>query len=241
MRKHCSVFMLMCRRTAPRALLLMLLVSAAQTAAFLAAGAGYVPVGPYSPEAVFTRARFALIAGAGLVLLCALFALTGCDFSGRQRYTTARLGVTEKAVFLHQALSHAVLLFIYLGLQLLTALALLRLSLEHIPVYGRAQAAMLAFYRSEYLHSLLPLRDWTRCLRVGVLLLSLCAALACFPVRQRRGEKPVAAFLLLGVVLFFFRGEMCSVSTDITVAMAAAIVSGVAVYALWEGGGYETT
>ena len=234
MKSYLSVFMLMCRRLLPKAFVIMLLVSAAQCGAFFVSRGQYAPGFGYALARVYDSARCELIAGAGLVLLSVLMASVGCDRAGsRQENVLNRLAVSPRAVLVMQALANAVLLLVYLFLQLGTAAALLRSALDGVAEYGRDQALMLAFYRSDYLHSLLPLADWTRVMRVVALILGLASALACYPARQRSGSRPVAGIAALCLVLLFFSGRLYQEGTDFAVALAGLVTAAAPVLMLW--------
>ena len=78
----------------------------------------------------------------------------------------------------------------------------------------------LAFWRSEYLHALLPMADSALWIRNGLLLISLGLAAAIFPYKQRRGKYSGSAIAMLPYTLITFErgiGEWSHVGLAITV------------------------
>lgn len=238
MKKYASVFMLMCRRTVVGALIVSLASGIIQAlAAYFAAGGSVFSQS--APWPLADDARLDLIAGAGLLALCVTLALVGCSRSSRQEYTLSRLGLTDFGCLACQWAANAIMLLIYLSALRLWALLILRVFSQGPADYAQEQTVMLALYRSKYLHSLVPLADWPRHIRVGAMLVSLAAGLACFPVRQRRGEKPIAAFFLLGLTLLGFCAEPASAGGDAALAVLCAVIAGAAVFGASGGSGEE--
>ena len=240
MKKYASVIMLMCRRTIVGALIVSLAAGIIQAlAAYWAAGGDLAAAS--APWPMADDARLGLIAGAGLLALCVVLALVGCSRSSRQEYTLARLGLTRFGSIACQWAANCVMLLIYLSALRVWAMVILRVFSQGVADYAREQTVMLALYRSNYLHSLVPLADWPRHIRVGAMLVSLAAGLACFPARQRRGEKPIAAFFLLGLTLLGFCAEPASPGVDVTFAVICGVIAGIAIYgaAGEEGAGDE--
>ncbi len=222
MKKTLSVFLLAARALGPGALL-AILGSAGLSALFFALaareGAGL--------EQVLSQRGCALSAGLGLVGVCASLTLPLCDlFGSHPGLTLRRLRLSERA---------ATLVFAAFG-----ALCLLLLACAHICAlfllsapYG-AQARALAFLRTDFAHSLLPVGDAPRIARNLLLCLALGLAAARFSYRQRRGRKPLALPLLLSAVLVgFSRGGFGTWEQDLLLGLFALLVLAHQLYALF--------
>ena len=66
-----------------------------------------------------------------------------------------------------------------------------------------SQTIFLAFYRSELLHSLIPLEEISRWVRNGVMALGLGACAALEPFLQRRKELPWEILAPVSLALLF--------------------------------------
>ena len=134
------------------------------------------------------------------VLLC----LPGCSFSTRTEYTLGRLSCNEKEIFLAQATVNLLFYLIFWGVQVLAVFGLCRYYAFRLPEACTGQTVFLAFYRSDYLHSLLPLADWLLWLRNLLLVLALSVSAADFSRRQRRTRRIMGVVIPLSCVAALF-------------------------------------
>ena len=205
MRKHISVLMLMARCTILRAAGLLVLMGAVQCLTFyLALTRGPTPQG-FSLEMVVQASGMRWIFAAALGLLTLLLCATGFETRGRQGYTLMRLSVSQRWVFTWQSVYNTACYgILWLGQAVIAAgLCALYVRLAP-PEYVNGQTAVLAFYRSDFLHALLPFEEagiWVRnlalCIGLGV-----CAARC--PVSRRQGGRFFEVIPLAAAALLFF-------------------------------------
>lgn len=227
MRRYLSVLALAARSTIYRVFGLLLLTFAAEAALFYRALQSAATGGLDTPEALIDGSGIPLVCGASFLLLCALLSLTGYERAGcKTRYTIRRLSVREETVVLLWACYNTACFILFWAVQVLAALVLCRWYLAAVdPAYWNGQTVFLAFYRSGFLHSLLPLAEKTRFVRNGALAAALGLASACFAMKQRRGKLGTAVAVLAVVTLVKFPREMGSFSSDITLILVALSVA----------------
>lgn len=208
MKKALSVLALSARQRLFALLALSLLLAAVQSLLFLLLAAN-AP----GPEAAVEAGRLHFVLLAVYLLLYALLCRFGCERGGsRPGYTLARLGTGEFGAMLCTAAVNAACFLILLAAAAAVALVLVSLEVRSLPEEMRnAQTLLLAFYRSPYLHSLLPLSDWSRALRIFFLCLFCGLGTAGFSFWRRRGSTGGFAVLCAVSAPFLFPG---SVSRD---------------------------
>ena len=132
-------------------------------------------------------------------------------------YTLNRLGLSENAVTLVFGGVFAGYFLLYWAVQLAFAYSVFvwysRLSLVSSNTF------MLACWRSEWLHILLPLGEWWNYLRNLVICLSFgfCAAFAA--QQGRRGKVPLTWFVAPVLCAFLLNGRIGSTGQDITLTV----------------------
>ncbi len=224
MKRHLSIWMLMARSTICKVLGLLLALAAADGALFaltLRQGTSILGL-----EQVLTEWPFPIAFGACLLLLTAVLCLNGCEFSAKQGYTLRRLRVSQREIFLWQAVHNAVCYFLLLAVQTLIVLALCRVYVARYPDMVNGQTVFLAFYRVPFLHSLLPLADVWRYVRNAVLCAALGVCAAAVPVQQRQGNRGFAVVILTISTVAFFCQSMAS--GDAGMIGAAVVITAVA-------------
>jgi hypothetical protein len=230
MKKHLSVLMLFTRSTLYKALLIILVMAAGESALFLLAFRG--AQGFFGLDTMLDASHLGWVCAVGFLLLGALLCLTGCEFGSKQGYTLARLRVSRRAVFIWQAVHNAGLLFLFWAAQVGIIWALGGI---YTAQYPQPQAVMLVFYQNPFLHSLLPLAEWSRLVCNLALLVALAATAACFPVQLRRGKKPLAAFILAALCLQnFTQGVGHPVHDFVLAALALFIAFTAIINGVWK-------
>lgn len=220
MKKHLSVFMLMARSTVYRVLCLLAAMVAAETGLFWFTLSRGVTGDSFSLELLIGKSRVALVFGAVFLLLTALLTSTGYDANGRQTYTLMRLSVSSRWVFFWQGVYNVICYLLLWAVQVLTVMLICRLYVSHAPEgYATGQTVFLAFYRNDFLHSLLPFDEtvfWVRN-AVAVIALGICAA-----HDPRAGAKISKGLIFLAAVtvLFFVRGIGSSLSCAVMVIVS---------------------
>lgn len=235
MRRHASVLMLLSRGTIYRVLLLCAALAGAEVLLFSRALGRALAETSTGLEQVFADSGAVWVFGACFLLMIALLSAAGCEFGGRQGYTLRRLRVTEKSVFFSQAGYNAFCCLLLWAAQMFTALALCGLYLTRAaPEAVSGQTVFLAFYRSSFLHSLLPLSEGSRWVRNLALVLGLGICSAGFAYWQRRKKVSFLIFALTAAALFFFQRELgrfdldgllILLCTGLSVRMICAVLS----------------
>ena len=234
MKKHLSVLMLYVRSTIYKFLLLMLAMAVAQSLLFMRA---FLKAdGFFGLNTIMGAARPGITFAACFLLLCALLCLTCCEFGSKQGYTLSRLRISQRMVFLWQAVANVGFVLLFWAAQIGIALAFCSF---YAAYYPQGQAAMLVFYSNSFLHGLLPLEDTGLLIRNIVWLAGLAVASASFPVRMRRGEKPVAAIADALLCVLFFVREINSTTVNVLLSMAIIAISSYSVYGAHKEGADE--
>ena len=147
------------------------------------------------------------------------------------RYTIRRLPVSERVFTLWNALYGILIFLILWGVQLGFALLLCKYYLLSAdPTLVNPQTVFLAFYRSDFLHSLLPLAEVSRWVRQFAFVITLGVCSACAPCLIRRSYKPVAVLLPYILFLSLFDRPVGDVALDAILTLGLLVI---AVYALW--------
>ena len=202
MRQHLSVLTLLTRSTIYPIAVLLAVMAAVEAVLFsLAMGAN----GTLSLTGMIRSSRIVWVFGAAFLLLTVLLCRTGCEFGSRQGYTLRRLSISERAVFAWQWGYNTACYLLLWWWQALIAFALcLWYASQAGPELVGSQTIFLAFYRSELLHSLIPLEEVSRWVRNGVMALGLGACAALEPFLQRRKKLFYKHFF----IQCFFQSEM---------------------------------
>lgn len=160
------------------------------------------------PEILFGRQRLSWIFTAAVVAVSMILCIPGCEFGTKAGYTIKRLQVSERACFFWHVFCSLMLFLLVYAVQLGVAWGLGLYYVEQVPkeLVGN-QSIFLMFYRSEFLHSLLPLADIRIWIRNLLLLFGFSFAAAGFSYQQRRKKKPMMIFLMLVFSVFFFSQE----------------------------------
>ena len=215
MKKITSVFGLIIRSSIFRILITLILLgvaelfifyrrlSSAVSVEYLLPNAGMTPL-----EALVKNSGFTLLFALAFVAVTVFLCMTGTQYSSRSGYTLARLSITEKQIFFCQTIYNItvyIILWIYQVVLLFIASGLY-VSLSPAEYIGE-QTVFLAFYRNDFMHSMLPLSDvlvWIKNIAVAI---GLGFAAAEFPYNQRGGRfgATIVGYSLYTIV-FFVRG-----------------------------------
>lgn len=172
-------------------------------------------------EGLITQSRIGLVFAGFFLLTTAALCLTGCDMGGRQNYTLKRLPVSPRAVYFIQAAYNFIAFTVLLAAQAIIAFGLCKLFTSKVsPEFVSNQTLFLAFYRSPFLHSLIPLSRLLLWFRNLVMLAALALSTARFPVLQRQGKFAVSAIIVVVATLATF---VCSIEFIEPLIVSAAI------------------
>ena len=223
MKKYLSIFMLFAGSTLKKLLILLLCMGIVETGFF------YHGVNPtLSLDAVFSASHIPMISAVFFLLWEAVLLLHPFQKSGS---TLHRLQLTPRKFFLCHAVYNALCCLIFWSFQVSLLLGLFRWVGTQLneTMFG-PQSILLAFYRNGYLHSLLPLADWTRYLRNAGLLLGIGAMIA-LPLSRRGSRGSEIALVILSLLgLRAFPVSMGSVSLDLVLTLFGLAVFGLTIY-----------
>ena len=239
MKKHLSVFGLYARSSLFRVIGILLLMCAVEVAFFHVelqkALEAYevVGYGMASLERMFMRAATNVYFRVALVLITIVICLPGCEFKSKTGYTMRRLTISERATFFHQAAYNLLVYIMLFAVQLTLVFALSQYYLSAVPEECISNQTMfLAFYRNDFLHSLLPLEDIGLWIRNGLLIITFALATAEYPYRQRRHKFSSTALALVVYTIVWFDQDIGQLGHVIITAIIALMLIGTTVYIL---------
>ncbi len=239
MKKHLSVFGLFARSSIYKVLLILLAMCAVEVAFFhfelQDALEAYEVVGSgmASLERLFARAATNVYFRVALVLISIVICLPGCEFKSNTSYTLRRLSVSERATFFHQAAYNTLVYVMLIAVQLVVAFGLSQYYVATVPAECISnQTITLAFYRNDFLHSLLPLEDVGLWIRNGLLILSFGLAAAEYPYRQRRHKFSATAMALGIYTIVYFDQSIGQLGHVITTSTIVLMIIGEVIYSL---------
>ncbi len=247
MKHYLSVFAMLARGSVWRVLILLCLMAAGQCGRFLHRLNTELMlydsrVQQFAEEAAeITRLEeffnFTTVSGtfgAAFLFICIVLCLPGCGYGSVCGYTMRRLNISERAVFVMQALYNAMVFVILWAAEVLICLLLCHIYVTSAdPSLVSHQTVGLAFYRNNFLHSLLPMADITVWIRNSIMLAVLALAAASFPYKQRRGKfaADIVSYALL-TVIFFTRSVGDGFNSFVTVFFGLCIAAEV-IYYVW--------
>ena len=257
MRQHRSIWMLLARSTFRWVLVIALLLALAQGVLFWRAmerawddareaeiwfeeKSGYDrPAEPEDfnrgMESVWSNSYVPAAFGVAAVLTAALLVAFGSEGNVKVGYTFRRLSVSEKSVFLWQALYNSLCFALLWALEVFIALALCKWYVAQVGAETVShQATFLAFYRNQFLHDVLPLEDTACWVRNGLLCLSLGVTAAWDTWSQRRSGKVHAAIVCaLGLAVWAFLDDGSGFGPNVISMVASVFVTLVACYGVF--------
>lgn len=253
MRKHISVFMLYTRSSIFRLLILFALMAAAELPMFFFAAdrcldSAYVALEQMidnnymlnsqvnvsvSLERMFDNSGIAIVLAVAFVLMSIQLCGVGCEFGGKQGYTLRRLSVSEETVFAWQASFNAFAYFVLWGIQLMLVLVMCAYGVAKLGALASNQTVFLAFYRNKFLHSLLPLDEWSRYLRNICMILALGTASAFFSYHQRRKKTGLSMIAMLPATVLGFCGSTGNAGGDACLTLFFIAVTGWCIYSVY--------
>ena len=149
--------MLYVRSSAFRLILLFVLLAAAELFMFYLAVEKCMAADMPGLEYMFEKSRISWVMAFVFVLMSIQLSIIGCEYGSKQGYTLRRLRVSEGAVFAWQAAFNALMYFVLWAVQLALVLLMASYATEKMGSSANNQTLFLAFYRNDFLHSLLPL------------------------------------------------------------------------------------
>ncbi len=152
-----------------------------------------------------------------VALLCFLCLRAAESKGSKTVYTMNRLGLTENTVTLIFGGVFTGYFLLYWFLQIAAGYGFFVWYSQFSLV--SSNAFMLACWRSEWLHLLLPLEEWWNYLRNLILCGSFGFSAAIGSQLMRRGKLPLASLIPVGLCLFLLPGQIGSFTLDIALSV----------------------
>jgi len=227
MKRHISYWMLLCRSTVFKMLALFAAMTAVEAGLFFLRGRNAIGL-----EQMVDAAWLRWVFGVALIVMTVLLGSVLCESGGKLDYTLRRLRLRRRSLFLWQAVFNFLCLLLLWFVQLFVALLLCRLWMAGQEGVSN-QALFLAFYRSDFLHSLLPLEDVSRWVRNVVCFAFVGVASACVPVCHRRGKYNIGGVLQAGWMMTNFSKETGAVGPDVILMTVCGVMTFISFVMAW--------
>ena len=223
MKKHASVFALYCRHSVPLLLLVFLALAAADVAGFYLLGGS--AMASLSSDSF---GQFVLITFFAAFWLCVATLLAPYNTRARYDYTLQRLQISERTAFFLHIVCNALCIFCLYAFQIVLLWLLSWLYQSGAGYAEGVQGIYVDFYRSAYLHSLLPLGEWLIWLRNLVYVLAAGILTAYMPLGMRcRSRSAAASILLINAFTLRFKIALGESTFCIIQILGAAFLAGV--------------
>jgi len=237
MKKHLSVFCLIARSSIFKVILILVLSLIIQSAFFISECNNAFHAEDLSGDYIPDLERMVSLSAANVwfagtvCLITLLLCIHGCEFGSKCSYTVKRLSVSEISVFFMQAAYNATVFIILLCSEIILTFFLSGYYLSAAPAeFISGQSVFLAFYRNEFLHSILPLEDIILWIRNALLFCTFSLATAFFPLKHRRGKISVAIFFIAVFSVIWNSG---TIGADFSVIVAIFISLIMSAYILY--------
>ncbi len=246
MRNYLSVFTLFVRRNLGKSLLFITAFSAAEALCFLhTLNSDKILQNEYMSETgknyllgieeiLEADDILSLLLAIGFLGITVLLCLTGCDFSAKQGYTLRRLNIKEKNVVFCQSLYGATVYGIFFISQALLYYVFCLVFVNFAKGNPNAfegfltnQTVFLAFYRSDILHSLMPLDDIVKHISNLFMIFTLGFSTASVSYFMRRKKLFIETFILIPVILLNFTGSWTEFTYDMIIIGVSLFITGV--------------
>ena len=206
MKKHLSVFGLFARSSVYKVLGILGLMCLSEISIF-ALKFSREPLAEYVGrfEHYINISHLTICLGIAFVLITIILCLPGTEYGSKVGYTIRRLRLSERAVFYYQAVFNLVMYILLWAVQIGLLYGLSLWYTAAVPTkFTNNQAIFLAFYRDNFLHTILPLSEVMLWIRNFLLIIALGFASAEFPYIQRRKGYGILIALVVIFVLIFF-------------------------------------
>ena len=143
-----------------------------------------------TPELVFDEAHLMIFFGYAVLILTAILSVVGRNGTGHQDYTLYRLSISPKSIFVWQTVCNVGYLLLLWFVQVIVAFGLCRYYIEVADAAAIThQSLFLAFYRSPFLHGILPLQNFWCFVRNVMYFAAMGSVLAYEVYCSRRGKN----------------------------------------------------
>ena len=187
MKKHISVFMLMARSSIYRVFFASLATAALQLLCFYLSCSGILLNRGAHIEDAFSASLFSLLFAVGLFAVTFFLCRTGWETSSKTGYTLKRLSISEKQVYLWQAVYNTLAYLFYWLSQVLVIFALA--AWYTATQESGSQTAFMLFFRSAFIRGCWPMEDAIGFVRNVLFCVMLGITSARYPMAQRNGKR----------------------------------------------------
>ncbi|MBO5396170.1 MAG: hypothetical protein J6A97_04740 [Clostridia bacterium] len=158
-----------------------------------------------------------------LLLTGILLMKTGMEFRTKTGYTLRRLRISEKQVYVIQALYNCLMIFLLFVFEVSLCFALANWGTTFIRAdYITNQTVYLTFYSTSFIYEIFAGRNIVTVIRNILIILSLGFNLSAFSYLWRRGSKYIFGILVLSAaVLIFWISPGFNYTENIPVALTA--------------------
>ena len=163
-------------------------------------------------EYIIKDSYLIVVLGITYILLTVIL-LKNCNGAGKQVYTFQRLSISEHEVFAWQAVCNTGFYFLLWAVQAALVLVMsaiyMKTASEDIT---SGQTVFLAFYRSRFIHNLIPLEQIWRWIRNICVMLGLGVSSAYTSYVHRHDGRNYLILIMMAGMLFFFveiNNEIC--------------------------------
>ena len=187
MKRYLSVFEMIARSSIYNVLLVLIGMAAVQVIPFyLKVSEGWI----HSFESYINESSFDISFKMAYVLITILVILPGMNLGSVQGYTLQRLRIKERRVFCMQALYNFFAYVLLWGMELFVLLVCAMIHNQELADDGlwNNQTLFLAFYKNEFMHTILPLEDALGWFAIITIVITSGLVSAEFTRRQRCGK-----------------------------------------------------
>lgn len=207
MKRYVSVFEMIARSSIYKVLLALGAMLVAQGICFYMT---MLSPGGVAIEDYIEQSQYSLIFKIAYVLITVILVVPGMDIGSKQSYTLKRLRIRESRIFWLQALYNFFAYVLLWGVQLMMLLGSAFVYQKNLPegaTYTN-QTMFLAFYRNDFMHSILPLDDMSGWWFLVPMLVTTAFAAAEFTKLRREGKFGFELLLLIATFLISFPREL---------------------------------
>lgn len=238
MKKYISIFELFARNTIYKVFMVLLAMGVAEILLFTRAMTEWIPldyydldfqaIEHYSLEYMVDRSNSVVVMAAAFVVLTAVLCWNGCNIGSKSSYTWQRLQVSEKAIFIMQSIYNSCCYVLLWGVQIVVFLIQSILYVSESEKVTN-QTVFLAFYRNDFMHSVLPLEGTMRWSVNIIIILGCGVCTAVFTYLQRRGKMAWSLLIFIASILLGFIQELGN-QLGLVTAMLVLAIAGLTAY-----------
>lgn len=203
MKRYLSVFEMITRSSIYKVLLILAVMVATESVCFYLSMLS--PRGLGIEDYIY-QSQYSWIFKIAYVLITIAIVLPGMNIGSTQSYTLQRLRIKESRIFWLQAIYNIFAYILLWGVQLITILVNFLIFKKHLPEGAiiSNQTLFLAFYRNDFMHTILPLEDGPGWWMIALAGVTTAFVAATFTKLQRKGKFGFELLFMVGAVLMYF-------------------------------------